>query len=105
MIERPGARRKGGSDPYKLGGLSSAEYKKGLRKFLGEDARKMRKETTTNAWELVLDNLPVGKEKEEKKGAPQEGKGAEGAGESDHDRCVESLWSQKKTRQGDSEEK
>ena len=65
----------------------------------------MRKATTTNAWGLVLDNLPAEKEKEEKKGAPREGKGTEGAGESDDDRCVEALRSQKKTRQGDSEEK
>lgn len=33
-IERPEPRRRGGSGPYKLGGLSSEEYKKGVKKFL-----------------------------------------------------------------------
>ena len=60
----------------------------------------MRKATAANAWKLVLDNLPVEKENGEKKGLTQEGKGAEGAGESDDDRRVEALRSQKKMRQG-----
>ena len=67
--------------------MSAAEYKKNLKRFFGEDARKMRETTTTNAWELVLDNMPTEKE--------NIGDG----------RCVEALRSQKKTRQEDSEEK
>ena len=83
---------------------SSEEYKKVSEKFLGEDARKMREVAATNAWELVLDNLPAGKKKE-KKGVPQKGKGSEGAGENGDGRCVGALRTHKKTRQGDSEEK
>ena len=75
MVERPEPRRKGGSEPYKLGGLSSAEYKKSLKKFPGEDARKLREATAKNAWELVLGNLTVGEKKEETKGVPQKGNG------------------------------
>ena len=47
--------------------MSAEEYKKNLKKFLFEDARKMREMSTTNAWELVLDNIPTEKGKEKKK--------------------------------------
>ena len=67
MVERREPRRRGGSDPYKLGGVSAAEYKKNLKKFPGGDARKMREMATTNAWELVLDIMPTGNEKAKKK--------------------------------------
>ena len=71
LVERPEPRRKGGSEPYKLGGLSSAEYKKSLKKFPGEDARKLREATAKNAWELVLGNLTVGKKRKRRKEFPR----------------------------------
>ena len=49
-----------------LGGVSAADYKKKVKDFLGEDARIFRKLATKDAWELILDNMPMEVEPGEK---------------------------------------
>ena len=49
-----GERRKDERAPYKLAGSGSAAYRGTLKKFLREDSRKLREETTKRAWALVL---------------------------------------------------
>ena len=53
-------------NPYMLGGLSAADYKKKAKDFFGEDARILRKLATKEACELILDNIPKEEEPEGK---------------------------------------
>ena len=62
---RSGARRKDGGEPYELAGISPVGYKNTIKKFLGEDDRKVREKTAKHEWGLVLGNLPKEKVGEE----------------------------------------
>ena len=46
--------------------MSTAEYRKKVGDFLGEDARDMRELATKDACELILDNIPKERDSEEK---------------------------------------
>ena len=92
-------------EPYKLAGLGSGAYQNNLKKFLGEDARKLRNKTTKHAWGLALGNLPKAKVKEETMANSLRRQKTEEEGVSGDDRCGEALKSQKKARMSSVEKK
>ena len=102
-----GTRRKDGSErePYKLAGLGSVAYQKTLKKFLREDARKLRDKTAKHAWGLVLGNLPKEKVKGETMANSSRRQKTEEEGVSGDDRCGGALKSQKKARMSSVETK